>query len=205
MRGAQDEHPHVRRQPTPSTVSTPPLIEAPEKTAREVKECVEAAGYQWDEPSYAFLYDIEASDQGKVLKVKLRDTTLRYAPLEACIERALAAMEVPEDALRRRASNAVSVGQSRSSYSRATIGVVQAAAAPIALAPILIPALGVTIIVAISLDIVRKATSGPDCKQVKQECITYCSDTTLPTPDFGWKFQKCKNECLERHGCPRDS
>ncbi|HMY15504.1 MAG TPA: hypothetical protein PKA58_04200 [Polyangium sp.] len=90
------------------------------------------------------------------------------------------------------------------SYSRSSLGVVQAAA-PIALAPIIIPALGVVIIVAISIEIVRNATSGPDCKQIKQECITFCSETTLPTPDFGWKFQKCKNDCLESQGCPRNS
>ena len=25
------------------------------------------------------------------------------------------------------------------------------------------------------------------------------------TPDFGWKFQRCKNDCLEKSGCPWDS
>jgi hypothetical protein len=43
------------------------------------------------------------------------------------------------------------------------------------------------------------------CKKVKQYCIDLCSDTDLPTPDFGFKFQNCKNRCLEDHGCPRDS
>jgi hypothetical protein len=43
------------------------------------------------------------------------------------------------------------------------------------------------------------------CKKVKRECIDYCSDTALPTPDDGNKFFNCKNQCLERHGCPWDS
>jgi len=43
------------------------------------------------------------------------------------------------------------------------------------------------------------------CKRVKQQCITYCSDSTLPTRNFGWSFRRCKNECLEAAGCPRDS
>jgi hypothetical protein len=136
--------------------------------------------------------------------VKLHGATVRDGSLEACFKRALEAMVVPDEALRMRAVRPVSGGESML-WSRGDVGIVQAAAAPIALAPILIPALGVTIIVAISLDIIRKATSGVDCKQVKQECIEYCSDVTLPTPDFGWKFQKCKNECIEGRGCPRDS
>jgi len=42
------------------------------------------------------------------------------------------------------------------------------------------------------------------CKKVKEKCIEYCSDT-LPTKNFGWSFQICKNECIEAAGCPRDS
>jgi RHS repeat-associated protein len=43
------------------------------------------------------------------------------------------------------------------------------------------------------------------CKKIKQYCIDSCSDTDLPTSDFGFQFQNCKNRCLEEHGCPRDS
>ena len=43
------------------------------------------------------------------------------------------------------------------------------------------------------------------CKRVKQACLQYCSDTTLLTGNHGWRFQKCKNKCLEDNGCPRDS
>lgn len=95
-------------------------------------------------------------------------------------------MRVPKEALRLRSSGPVSGGENTH------FGIVQAAAAPVALAPIIIPALGITIIVAISLEIIRNATSGPDCKKVKQECINYCSDTTLPTHDYGWKFQNAR-------------
>ncbi len=88
--------------------------------------------------------------------------------------------------------------------------------AAVNLVPILILAAGVTIIVAITVYVVSDTSTATQdaadedrekvrCKKVKQECIEYCSDTTLPTPDFGWKFQKCKNDCLERHGCPQES
>jgi hypothetical protein len=202
---AQEEGPGVvlRQQELPR-MAEGGSVEVPDATVREIKACVDARADRWPEPSYTFQYDMRATDRGDVVGVKLHDATLRDASLEACFERALAAMNVPKDALQLRVVKPFSGGESTYS-SRTSAGFVQALAAPIALAPIFIPALGVTIIVAISLDIIRKATSGPNCKQVKAECITFCSDTTLPTPDFGWKFQKCKNDCLESQGCPRDS
>jgi hypothetical protein len=39
--------------------------------------CVEAMNHQSAEPSHAFQYNLGASEQGKVLEVKLRDSTLR--------------------------------------------------------------------------------------------------------------------------------
>lgn len=156
---------------------------------RQLKECIESADYRWTESTYAFQYDLTATEERKVDKVKLRDTTLEHAALQACFERVLLTMAVPEEAIRLRSSKPFSGGEN-SSFSRKNVGVVQAAAAPIAMAPIIIPAIGVVIIVAISIEIIRNATSGPDCKQIKQECIVYCSDTTLPTSDYGWKFPK---------------
>ncbi|MBK8257175.1 MAG: hypothetical protein IPK82_31445 [Polyangiaceae bacterium] len=40
-----------------------------------------------------------------------------------------------------------------------------------------------------------------DCKKVKADCIEKCSDKALPTPDFGWKFQRCLRACVEAFGC----
>jgi hypothetical protein len=89
--------------------------------------------------------------------------------------------------------------------------------AAIALAEVVIEAGGVTVIAEVAILIVaaeidaakRRPTSKNSekerCKRVKQACIVYCTDTTLPTPDFGWKFQNCKNDCIERADCPRDS
>ena len=39
------------------------------------------------------------------------------------------------------------------------------------------------------------------CKKVKNQCIAQCSESSLPTNDFGWKFQKCVNKCLKLNGC----
>jgi hypothetical protein len=35
---------------------------------------------------------------------------------------------------------------------------------------------------------------------VKNACIAECSESSLPTHDYGWDFVKCVNECMRRHG-----
>jgi hypothetical protein len=49
------------------------------------------------------------------------------------------------------------------------------------------------------------ATADPppsvDCVKVKRECLDHCSDTTLPTDNFGASFRICMRECMQAHGC----
>jgi hypothetical protein len=176
-------------------------IEVPEATVRAMKACGKAMTHPSAEPSHAFQYNLGANEQGKVLEVKLHDATLRDTSLEACFERALAAMKVPQEALLLRVVKPFSGGES--TYARRTsAGFVQALAAPIALAPIIIPALGVTIIVAISLDIVRKLTAEQErCKQVKADCLAYCSIDTLHQGRVEPQFTRCMRACLEKDDC----
>lgn len=193
--GAQDGSPGLaRRPPASQRIAEREIIEAPEATVLQLKACVDARPGPWGESYHALMYDVTANKGGDVSKVTLRDATLRDTALEACFKKALVAMEVPAEALRSHSSKPVS-GQSR-----AAVGIVQAVAAPIALAPILIPALGVTIIVAISIDIVRNVTSGPDCKEVKEDCIIACN-RKLPTGDYGFRFWNCVNQCMRTAGC----
>ena len=35
---------------------------------------------------------------------------------------------------------------------------------------------------------------------VKNACIAECSESSLPTYDYGWKFVKCVGDCMSRHG-----
>lgn len=35
---------------------------------------------------------------------------------------------------------------------------------------------------------------------VKNACIAECSESSLPTHDYGWKFVKCVGDCMSRHG-----
>jgi hypothetical protein len=40
-----------------------------------------------------------------------------------------------------------------------------------------------------------------ECKKIKDGCIDDCTDTSLPTPDFGFKFWNCVNKCVADQGC----
>ncbi len=35
---------------------------------------------------------------------------------------------------------------------------------------------------------------------VKNACIAECSESSLPTYNYGWKFVNCVNDCMRRHG-----
>jgi hypothetical protein len=35
---------------------------------------------------------------------------------------------------------------------------------------------------------------------VKNACIAECSESSLPTYNYGWTFVKCVNDCMRRHG-----
>lgn len=35
---------------------------------------------------------------------------------------------------------------------------------------------------------------------VKNACIAECSESSLPTYDYSWKFFNCMNDCMRRHG-----
>jgi hypothetical protein len=41
----------------------------------------------------------------------------------------------------------------------------------------------------------------PDCAKVKEECLKTCSESSLPTGDYGFKFWNCVNRCMAENGC----
>lgn len=40
------------------------------------------------------------------------------------------------------------------------------------------------------------------CKQIRNKCIAECSNTALPSGDYGFLFWNCVNKCMQRYGCP---
>src|SRR5260370_29852962 len=40
------------------------------------------------------------------------------------------------------------------------------------------------------------------CRKINDLCIDRCSDTDLPSGDYGFKFFRCVNSCMASFGCP---
>lgn len=200
--GTQEEAQSAYHESTePTTTASLASIEVPNAVVQAMKTCVETTTFSFSGGSQAFQYDVRANTQGKVSEVKRRDSTLRDPSLEECFERALAAMDVPTEALRLRISKPFSGGENKS-WTRGNVGVVQAIAAPVALAPIALAAAGVVILVAVAVHVIDDTTAERErCKQVKQGCIEYCSDTVLDQGFHEPHFSRCMRTCMEQANC----
>src|SRR5262249_37949874 len=44
------------------------------------------------------------------------------------------------------------------------------------------------------------ATDDEFCKRVRNMCIAQCSDTSLPSGNYGFSFWNCVNKCMQRYG-----
>lgn len=54
---------------------------------------------------------------------------------------------------------------------------------------------------AISSQLNGVCEDGIDCKQVKNDCIARCSESSLPSRNDGFKFWNCLNKCMAENGC----
>lgn len=48
-----------------------------------------------------------------------------------------------------------------------------------------------------------KCKDDSNCDAVRATCRAKCSNSSLPTGDFGFRFWNCVNDCAELSGCPR--
>ena len=125
----------VASEPQPRAAQNP---EAPGKTIAELQACADRYALGLSVDSAAIMYDIEA----KPYSVKIKDSMISGSALEVCLTQAFEDMEL---------TPAILNAQHVSPQSRSNLGVVQAAAAPIALLPIVLVAGGVTILVGVTI------------------------------------------------------
>ena len=165
-------------------------IEAPREVIAAMQLCADRFAPKLHGESFAVFFDVTVGATGNTAKVK--DSMLDGSPLEHCLATALERMDT---------SVAVNLQPNVSPQSRSAVGVVQALAAPIALAPIALTAAGVTILIGVTIYV---ATGGLNdsvhCREVKQDCIVTCN-RKLPTGDFGFRFWNCVNKCMRTAGC----
>jgi hypothetical protein len=125
-----------------SQTSTLASAEAPRETVNELQVCVNRHAPGLSSDSYAILFDLEATKSGQVTAVKIKDSMVDGSDVEACITNVLKQMD---------ASVATNMQHGATPQSRSVVGIVQAAAAPIALLPIALVAGGVTILLGVTI------------------------------------------------------
>jgi hypothetical protein len=124
--------------------STSPSPEAPRETVEAMQSCADRLAPKLSTGQRAILFDVVATKDGKVAEVLVNDSMLGGGELEACLTAALKQMTVPASVTRPQK-------QGVTPDSRGMVGVVQAAAAPIALAPIALVVGGVAILAVVTV------------------------------------------------------
>jgi hypothetical protein len=178
--------------PTATQHQTRPTLQAPQSTIDAMQICADRFAPKLPGESFAVLFDVTVGGSGN--RVKVKDSMLGGSPLESCLASAFERMEIPD---------LVASMQQTAPSSRSMVGIVQAAAAPIALFPIALAAAGVTILVGAMIYVATDALKESErCKKVKAECIAKCTEATLPTGTFnGDPFFQCRRRCLEAQNC----
>lgn len=157
--------------------TTAKSIEAPRKTVVALQGCADrfALKLSGKSDSYAVLYDLEATANGITAKVK--DSMISGSELERCLTQVLERMEVSDEMVD--ASRVSSATSHASPQSRSMVGVVQVAPVVIALAPIVLVAGGVTILVGVSIVVAEELAEAlrrrkkweNECQKKLTECL----------------------------------
>jgi hypothetical protein len=198
----------------PLTPIEPGTSEDPlaESTVSSLTECAKAWPGDLKAPSYKLRFNVTVNKHGGVSDVHPEGSGLDGSDVEKCMIGALRNMSVPPFVYRRmsseRASQRVS-GGALTPESRALAGnVLVAAGVVVELVPIVITAAGVTIIVAIAIDLVSEMAKPKDmadeeyerCQKVYEACYVKCSSAGGRSKYYG-SFDLCMKECKDAEGC----
>jgi hypothetical protein len=176
----------------------------PEGIALRFRTCAVKHRTHIKPAEHSVSFDVKLAKDGQVDSVALTDSTLGDQDLEDCMAGALRSLSADDLPMRR--SDSRHRGPV-APESRALVGQTQALAcfaSPPCLLTLafLIGASYITVQIYLHA-LSTAATEAPDidCKKVKQDCLDECWQTSLPTGDVGFKFQKCVRECMEASDC----
>jgi hypothetical protein len=57
-------------------------------------------------------------------------------------------------------------------------------------------------VVVVAAEIAKELAERERCRKVAEGCREACSETSLPSGDYGFRFWNCVNACMEKQGCP---
>lgn len=195
------------REPTPEA----PL---PQSTSAHLENCIARDADLLQEQQYELEFKLQMTRKGHVRGVQAVRSTLGFAPIEACMNGALRAMQVPRFVIEK----ALAVND-RSNAAHAARGLVadSVAVGPAEaqeleafvtrLGPFLVRFGAIGILIVISVVVVAEIEDLAEqererCKRVKEVCIDECTDDFMPSgqPD-GMPYHECLRRCLEKQNC----
>ena len=196
--GASDEYAAMPVPPTEGAL--------PASTVRALQACAKKHAGRLGRHAYEIDFQVELTDN-QVSKVRPKGPRLDDAGLERCMMDALRTMA--DAGYTPNPDELISHGGLLPA--RGLLANVSVISQLIRLAPLVVTASGVTIVVGVAVLVVAAAVSLKDaadedaekerCKKVKEDCLVACSRSSLPTGDHGFKFWNCVNRCMEAAGC----
>ncbi len=143
-----------------------------EAIRQQLKACIDRPAGQWSERSYAVQFDAKANDRGDMVEVKIRNTTMRDDEVVECLRKAIAAMTVPEDALRPREVRPFSGGERMMRERRGPIGNSESENPFVLLGPFIVEAVGMEVIIEVGVMVIAAIATivDPKKKDPKDEC-----------------------------------
>ncbi|MDI1430754.1 hypothetical protein [Polyangium sorediatum] len=196
--GASDEYAAVRAPPTEGSL--------PASTVRALQACAEKHAGRLGRHAYEIDFQVELTDN-QVSKVRPKGPRLDDAGLEQCM---MAALRTIADAGYTPNPDAL-ISRGGLLPARGLLANVSVISQLIRLAPLVVSASGVTIVVGVAVLVVAAAVSYKDaadeeaekerCKKVKQGCIESCADTILDQGIHEPHFTRCLRACMEKANC----
>jgi len=186
----------------------------PEVVVEGLRGCVKKHASELKTYSHEAKFEVKVTEGGEVQGVEVRNSTLHHDAMESCMMQALATLSIPPSALRMRSSEPVSGGESMR-HEKGPLGVVQVAGAVVVAAPIILIALGVTLVVYVVattddevLDAARRTKRTKKLERMCDALLVEClGNTDLPPgSDFGTKKHCgfCHGYCLNEGYWPED-
>lgn len=198
--------------------------EIPDGVAREIRTCAAKHMRHLSSAKHTVSFDVKLASNGEVDSVALRESTLGDEELELCMASALRSLSEGDLSLRHSGRDHRGPVAPESGALLGQTLVLNCLASPPCLLALTL-AIGATY-VAVQIYVHAQsqsstakpkprtaptATTMPTavpvddekerCKKVKEECLDTCSDTALPTRDFGAAFYRCMRACMEAKGC----
>lgn len=170
--GASEDYTVIdgHRTSEPASPPDPVQVQAAE-VRRPLKAClVEHAG-PWPERSYRVHYDAKADQGGTMHEVKLRNTTLTDPDVEGCLRWVITSMTVPDELLRKRSSRPFSGGERMTREQRGALGDSESSNPLVLLGPMIVEAVGVEVIVEVTVGIIAAIGTILKPPSPKDECI----------------------------------